>query len=248
MNKAERSPLERVESTGKLNTLRQDPTKVIRSERFSDLQEMYGDTFACAELAALAKSLYDELETLYGISVPTNIVVDKDIDGEVVIGQAVDRISGVTLDEVEASPVLAIEAEKLYTSIAHYLYNKSRGDDYYLVDLNSPSQYMYGRGTDEQEPRIHLVDTDIYVNKGRESMYLVMEWLARHMSGVEHRFGSRFDEARQYLQKFVEESKSVRHIVQEAGSVKSNLDNIISYLQGGAFGPAPEKGIPDFIK
>jgi hypothetical protein len=246
MNEKYSTPLERVEATGSLQALQRDPSKVIRSERFSDLQNMYGDAFECVELAAIANRLYAELEALYGISVPTNIIVDRDDEGEIVIAQAVDRIDGVSLEQAESTSELAEKVEVLYTSIARYLYEKSNSDDYYLTDLNNPSQYMFGRKPGEHQARLHLVDTDIYLNKGRERMYLVMEWLARHMSGVERQCGARFDEARQYIQKFVEESKIARDSDHKVLSVKHNLDNITAYLQGGKFGPPPEKGIPDF--
>jgi len=248
MNESTPTPLERVEATGNLQALQRDPDKVIRSERFDALHQNYGTQFEAHELASRIKGLYEELETTYNISVPADFVVDTDVEGNTVLATAVDRIDGVNLNEAEYSQQLAEKVERLYTSVAQYLFDKNQKGGYFLCDINSMSQYMYGTRKGDVEPNIYLVDTDAYFNSNRKGLYLVIEWLCRHMSGAERLCHTKFSDARNYIQQFLNEPLPVDVSDDEKDDIRYSMLNITAFLHGEKFGPAPEIAIPVFNK
>lgn len=246
MSESQPTPLERVEATGNLEALQRDPRKVIRSERFADLREVYGDKFENEELAILVKDLYRELETRYDISVPAEFVIDTDKEGNEVLASVVDRVEGKNLDEVEYTQELVGKVEKLYTSVAHYLFDKSKTDEYFLTDVNNTTQYMFGVRHGESEPSIHLIDIDVYFNQGRKKMYLVMEWLCRHMNGAERLCHSEFTAARSYIEQFIKEPLPENLSDVEKADIENNVANIEAFLNNQKFGIAPTTGMGAF--
>lgn len=230
------------EGRGKLNALENHPNKIIRIEGFHQLKERYKNKIEVYELVRIAKKLYEELETKYNIPTPVRFFIGKDATGKEVVYSVVDKIEGTNLGNVERSSEVAAQTEILYTSIAKYFFDKLQEGGYYLTDINSPRQYVYGRKSGEQEDKIYLVDTDVYLDNSQIGIYQTVDWLMRHLSGMEEDMNKRFDAAREYLTQFVNQPVSDK--VRER--VKTNINNVKNFLGNQEFGPGPRPAIPPF--
>jgi hypothetical protein len=176
--------------------------KIIRVVSFDSLEKRYHYQIDPVALASLGKKLYAELETKYGIPVPVEYVAGKDEQGRNVIYGITEKISGKNLAEVDIDPEVAIQSEKLYISLSQYYLDKLAklpDGEIYLADINGASQYAYGTTIYDEQPKIYLVDTDLFMRNGNVAFYRVVAWFIRHMISVERRFGKKFEEARKNI-------------------------------------------------
>ena len=190
---------------GKLFEIRDNPDKIVRMESFKSLEKRYKGAVDPVAVAELGQKLYAEFERDYGIVVPVEFVVGKDKSDEDVIYGIADKIDGKDLDKIESIPELTKQVEMLYAKIARYYLDKLPEEDaLYLADINSASQYVYGKRKGDQEPHIYLVDADLYIRDGKVALYNVILWFFRHMSAVEKKFGKQFVEARATLRQILD--------------------------------------------
>ena len=231
---------------GKLFEEKNFPNKIIRVERADELLSKHNNAFEFPELVQEAGRLYRELEEKYGINVPINTYkIEKDKSGHDIVYCIVDRIEGKHLEEVDLSNEFNEQVETLYTSVARYFVDKQKEGGLYLWDINGQSQYIYGKKSGEQNDKIYLIDTDIWMSRSRTGMYLVLEWLTRHMSGMEARINKRFEKAREYIKQLIiqpleELSESDRDMIDQ------NVDRISRLLDGERVRDGSENAIPPF--
>lgn len=230
----------------RFSEIENNPNKVIRKESFDELNERYNNKIEIIELTKVAKRLFDELAGKYNILVAADFLIGKNKEGGKVVYSIVDKIDGGNLEEVELSTETATKAEVLYASVAKYFFDKSHEGGLYLCDINNPSQYVYGRKNGEQEDKIYLIDTDIYISNSRAGMYLVVNWLTRHMSGVEKHFKIKFEKAREYIRQFVEQPLPEEITDFEKDSANKNISEIKKFLNNEKFGANPNSAIPTF--
>ncbi len=213
--------------TGKLKELEHNPRKVVRVETFSNIRERYNDKTEVMELVKVAKELYCELEEEYGIPAPVNFLIGQDEGGSKVVYSVVDKIEGKNLKESETTEELAGLTQNLYASVAKYFLYKFKEDEPYLWDINNPRQYVYGKKDGERGNKIYLVDTDIYIGRGRANMYPDIMWLAKRIVWAEKHFKTKFDEARKYIAEFL-----AQPLPQEiSDSQKEAIENNIEVTQ-----------------
>lgn len=228
--------------SNKFYELKDNPNKIIRVESFDELKNKHDNKLEIGELVETAKKLYKELEEKYEISSPVDFAVSKDKEGNDIVCSITDRINGKQLENVEKTKEFKIKTEKLYASISKYFLDKFNEGGLYVWDINGESQYIYGKKEGDKEDKIYLIDTDIWLSKSKKDMYLSVYWLARHISWLEHCFGTSFQEARNYITEFI--SQPIPEEVDE--QVKKNLNGIKDILDNKKSEYDPESAIPRF--
>lgn len=228
--------------SNKFYELRNSPNKIIRVEGFEGLLKKHNSKIEIPELVKTAKKLYTELKEKYGILVPVDFTVSKDSDGKDVVCSITDKIEGKKLGEVNKSEEFLNKTQKLYASISKYFLEKFKEGDLYIWDINGESQYVYGKKTGDQQDNIYLVDTDIWLSKNKNDMYLSVYWLARHMSYLEHKLGVQFLEARNFINEFI--NQPLPEKVDEL--VEKNIYEIKKIMSGEKSEYNPKSAIPRF--
>lgn len=158
-----------------------DPSKVVRTQTFNQIKEIYGEDANPEAIAKLGQDLFTELNEKYNIPAPVKLEIVKDEKGENVIHIVTDKIEGVSLDKIEPNFKTVQMTESLYTSIAKYYNHKFNTGGAHLADINAGTQYIYGKNKGDTTPKIYLVDTDLFINKGYVSLLHNVKWLVRHM-------------------------------------------------------------------
>lgn len=232
----------------KFNEIIDNPDKIIRAESFETLNDRYENKINPIELAGIANKLFKELETDYEISAPTYFFVGKDKKSNNVVYSIVDKIDGKHLmdENIEASSEIIKQAQKLYESIAKYFFDKLQQDGFYLTDINSGGQYIFGKKKREQKAGIYLIDTDIYLDNSKIAIYTIVGWLTRHISALEGRFNTKFEKAREYVDKFVNQPLPEGMSELDKKKINNNIIGIKKFLSGEKLGLGPFPAIPKF--
>ncbi|MFA5996882.1 MAG: hypothetical protein WC791_00125 [Candidatus Paceibacterota bacterium] len=231
---------------GKLNKLAEAPGKIIRAEKFSELNEIYQNRFGILELAQIAKKLYQELEESYGILVPADFIVGKNEEGEEIIYSVVDKIEGQNFFGVKNNQEIAEKVEAHYATLAKYLLDKSISGGFYLDDIYGPEQYVYGHTAEAQQNEIYLVDTDIFITDRKAFVYRDFSLLAKYIAGREKYFNSEFNDARRYIAEFASKPLMPGLTDGELQSVRWNLEEIKKFLNNENLDTVPSSAITSF--
>ena len=232
--------------SGKLFESEKYPNKIIRIESVNEMLYRHGNKMEALELVEHAKVLYKELQLKYGIEAPAEFFCEQDIDGKQVVYSVVDKIEGKHLEDVEVTSESLEKVKDLYSSVAKYFLDKYKEGGLYLWDLNNQSQYIYGSKNNDELEKVYLIDTDIWLNNSMVGMFLVIEWLTRHMSEVEEHFSTKFKEARNYINQFITQSLPEDTTPEQLEKINSNIMGIKRFLNGEELGDGPETGIPVF--
>ena len=228
--------------TNKFYEPKDNPNKIIRVESFDELLDKHNNKIGIPNLVGTAKNLYKELEEKYGIVAPVDFATSKDNHGKDVVCVITDKIEGQNLEKVENGEEFVNKVEKLYSAVAKYFLDKSKDGGLYIWDINGESQYIYGKKLGDKEDKIYLIDTDIWLSKNKNDMYLSVYWLARHMSWLESKLGVKFTEARNSINEFI--NQPLPEDAEE--SVEKNIDGIRKIIAGEKSEYNPESAIPRF--
>ena len=163
--------------------------KVTKSVRLSTLAQKYGHH----DFVSVAENMFGELKK-YGIITPATFSVS----GSRFVS-SVEWIYGDNLWESKATYEFVRQSKRLYLGIAQYLVTKWLHGGWFLADINSGAQYVYGTKDGDRAPRIYLVDTDLFLGSNRAGLCIVLEWFVRHMRGMEIQCNVDFDRARAVL-------------------------------------------------
>lgn len=242
------SEISKVNIDNKFSEIGDNPDKIVRIESFDLLNSRYKNKIEPIELTGIANKLYKELETEYGIPVSVDFLVGKDKEGNKVVYSITDKIEGKNLGDIdiEISGEFITQVQKLYESIAKYFFDKLRQGGFYLSDINGSSQYVCGKKHGEQENKIHLIDTDIYINDSKVAIYTIVEWLTRHMNELEGKFNIRFERAREYTDKFINNPLPEEISELDKEKIINNNIGIKKFLGGEKLGHGPIPAIPSF--
>lgn len=149
--------------------------------------------------------LYEELESQYGIPAPVHFFVGKDADEHDMVYARVDKIRGQNLAEATVTDELSVKVAGLYATLARYFADRQQGTgEAYLTDIMDPTQYVYGTREGEEEPKIYLIDTDLYIRDGKYALYQLIKDLVQNVIAIERQYGKAFVEAREILQELLE--------------------------------------------
>ncbi len=226
----------------KFYEFKDNPNKIVRVESFDELLDKHDNKIGIPELIETTKKLYKELEEKYGIVAPVDFATSKNKEGKDVVCSITDKVEGKHLGEINKSEEFLNKTEKLYASIAKYFLDKFKEGDLYVWDINAGSQYIYGKKLGDKEDEIYLIDTDIWLSKNKNDIYLSIYWLARHMSWLENKLGVKFIEARNKINEFMNQP-----LVEDAGeSVKKNVAGTKKIINGEKSDYNPESAIPRF--
>jgi len=244
------SPL--VESDININAqeLKNNLNYIIRSESLDKLAGNYNKKIEGElqplELVEVIKNLFDELEDKYDILVPVNFVVGVGESDEKLIYSVVDKIIGQNLVEYEGKENIRDDVANLYVSISNYFLDKLRGGGFFLTDINNPAQYVYGKSETKKSSgnKIYFIDTDIYLDNRRESLVVVVYWLARHIIGVEKQYKIKLNEARENIRVFVGEFVGSGKELKEKD--EKRVREIRNFLNDKRFGEVILPAIPTF--
>ena len=218
----------------RLYEFKDDPNKIIRTMTLDDLGYEHHDLEDPIKLVALGKKLYQELEEKYNINAPVEYVVGKNKAGERVVYGITDRITSTVRDN-EITPQLAEQAENLYVSLSKYYLDKSNklpDGEMFLTDIRGFSQYVYGTRMNDEQSKLYLVDTDLYMHNDKTSFYYVVAWLIRHMSSVEEKTGKRFDVARDNIEKILENPHLEGLAENEKETIHKTISEAHNFLRG----------------
>jgi hypothetical protein len=158
-----------------------DPSKVVRTQTFDQIKEIYGENANPEAIVKLGQDLFTELNEKYSIPAPVKLEIVKNEKGENVVHIITDKIEGVSLDNIDDTPEIVMSVEKLYTSIAKYYNHKLHTGGAHLADISAGTQYIYGKKKGDISPKIYLVDTDLFINKGYVGLLHNVKLLVRHM-------------------------------------------------------------------
>lgn len=172
-----------------------------RIETQEAMNDRYEGEVNLVTLKEIGEKLFKELEDGYGIPVPATFDLCKDDKGSDIINIETVEIEGRNLEETKITPEVAEQIEDLYTRVAKYLSDKFKNGGFFLTDINSSSQYVYGKKGEEQDSHIYLVDTDLYLGYGKVELYHTVKWLIRHMP--EKECGKEFEKARKYIKDII---------------------------------------------
>ncbi|MEK7579195.1 MAG: hypothetical protein AAB460_01535 [Patescibacteria group bacterium] len=232
--------------SGKLTEIENNPNKVIRRESLDALRTRYKNKIEIVELVRIAKTLFEELETKYGIEAPVDFIIGVDAPGNGVVYSIVDKIDGEGLGVLGDSSEALSQIQDLYASVARYYLDKLRDGGFYLNDIANEAQYVYGKKPGTEKNKIYLVDTDIYFNESSVKMYTTVVWLTRHIKEHEKNLGIVFESAREYLQQFVNQPLPDKMSSEEKIRVTKNIEGIQKFLNHEKLGEGPIPAIPDF--
>lgn len=231
--------IENIDQT-KISQLKESPHFVTREIRFEELESRYRGKlkreYRAIELAELGKKLFEELRE-YGIDSPVRFFIGKD-DNQQVLFSVVGRIERVVSTQEEK---MNQEFHRLYESLSQYYLDKLRDGEAYLTDINNSEQYVYGKKSsgEEEETKMYLVDTDIYLDDRKEALLTVVYWLVRHSLRI-----GRDSKVIENIKAFVNEYKEKFTHVKEKD--KERLSQLEQFLSGGGFGEEILPAIPIF--
>jgi hypothetical protein len=147
----------------KIMTLPRYPHTLIRNQSEVAMPTMENQL----EYAGIAKKLFEELGTEYGIdAVPFNIILGGKKDAPPETWVKTEKIEGTRLRElIEQDPPdeLVDMTSDLYTKLAHYLSDKRKNGEYFLSDVYHDRQFMYGSIGDNEEKKLYMTDLDFYL-------------------------------------------------------------------------------------
>lgn len=227
--------------------LEEHPNKLIRVESFEKLTSRYRGEIEAEKLVQITNSLYKELDTKYAITAPAHFLIGNDSNQDKVVYSVVDKIDGKMLKEVTPTEESVTAVENLYTSIANYFLNKSVEGGFYLCDINSSSQYMYGKKEGDLVDKLYLIDTDIYISDSRTGLYLVVEWLSRHIVGTEQHFNIKLDKPRQLLTTFVENGLPSTMSESEKSEIDVHIEAFKKFLNMEPLEMVQKRQYPHYI-
>ncbi len=231
----------------KLLEIQDNPDKIVRMETFSSLEKRCKGKLDPVEMAEIGQELYEELQDKYGISVPVEFVLGKSPESEDVVYAIVDKIKGENIVKIEPSLELAKEVEGLYEKIARYYLDKfSQKNSFYLVDINSASQYVFGTKKSESLPSVHLVDTDLYTHNGKVALCNVIIWLMRHMFSAEDKFDRKFDTARGIIGNILDAPLPEGLSDEQIKAANKIIDKAKRFLQSGMLDEGDDEVHPIF--
>ncbi len=220
---------------GKLYEFENDPNKIIRVISFDSLRKIYHNQIDPVSLAGLGKKLYKELETTYDIPVPVEYIAGRDAQRKDVIYGITEKITGENLVRINVTPEIASQVEKLYTSLSQYYINKFSklpDGEIYLADISGASQYVYGTKTDDDQSRMYLVDTDLFMRNGKAAFYYVITEFIRDMISVERKFDKQFDDARKNIEQILLNSSLEGLSSEETEKIKKAVIKARDFLDG----------------
>jgi len=218
----------------KLYEFKNNPNKIIRVISFDELRKDLGNNIDQITLAGLGKKLYNELEEKYGIPVPVEYVIGKDEGGEDVVYGITDKIIN-NLENDEITPQLAEQIEKLYISLSQYYLDKLgrlSDDEFFLTDISNGSQYAYGTKANEENAKLYLIDTDLYMRNDKTSFYYVVAWLIRHMTDIEERLDKHFEIARKNVTRIIASPPLEGLNEKEKENIHNAINEANNFLQG----------------
>jgi hypothetical protein len=204
--------------------------KVKRVETQVDLNTRYAGEVNLNILKNVGEKLFRELKNDYGILSTVEFRLVKDEKGLDVINILNDWVDGKNLKEVEKTPEVIEQIENLYSIIAKYLFDKLLVGGFFLADINSATQYVYGRKEENDIQQIYLVDTDLYIGYGKTSLYHTVKWFVRHM--IEDECGKKFDKARKYIEKFIYGSLPENVNEDERVMIEKNILEAKAFFEG----------------
>ncbi len=195
---------------GRFSEFENNPDYIIRAKPLESLKgicEFQG--LLPSEAIQIGRKLFEELEQRYAIPVPAKFIVRKDEKGADTLYTLTALIKGYNLPKtLERLPIdqdLINEGQALFASLARYMLDKTLSDDYFLTDIGTMKQYVYGRKGDEEKKHMYLVDTDIYFSKDLESLSESIRVLMNDIEEFESATGTACAEARQILSTFFSE-------------------------------------------
>lgn len=152
---------------GHINYLSSEPEKIVRIENVGHFSR--NDYL-------LAKALFEELRTDYGVNIPnTQYVRGYYSDAQPnVIYSVVERVHGVVLfspDFNDLGAATSKEFDRLCASLARYYIDKVGTDEPHLCSWYS-ADFMYGRRKQDDEYDFFLVDTDPRIGIGHPEIIL----------------------------------------------------------------------------
>lgn len=228
--------------SNKFYEFKDNPNKIVRVESFTNLLSKHDNKIEIPELVEVTKNLYKELDEKYSIVAPVDFVITKDEFGKDIVCSVTDKIDGKHFEDVEKTEDFINKTEKLYSSVSKYFLDKFKEGGMYVWDINGSDQYVYGKKMEDKENKIYLIDTDIWLSKNKNDMYLSVYWLVRHMSWLEHHLGVQFKEARNNIIEFINQP----FIEDVDGSIKKNIDGIKKIMDSEKSDYDPESAIPRF--
>jgi hypothetical protein len=205
---SELSPSEFISDTTRLQELKNNPDKVVRSEDLSEVAESIDRAIV---KYSKAKALLDALGNKYNVAVPKfDYVLGEGQDGQRMY-TVVDKVIGKGLDTKIADQDFTEEEveklEELYLNLVHSLADIYISKKDYLKDIYKNFQFVYGHTARSNEDKYYLVDIgpEIYSlrpddSESEHDFSFVVNNFAKNIRKAEKNVGKKFNRVRERLQ------------------------------------------------
>jgi len=243
------SELEPVEgnelSINEIGLIRGNPDLVVRAvEPDKRLPiKANSDTEYIIQYAQLGKRLLRELETDYNFRVaPTELVVAKSDDGKKSVYCFTEKINGQNLSDLSddlgynrlelsetEGVTLAAELDNLYLNLINYSIGKHETSDFYLADINDPTQFVYGQQAGKNEKHIYLVDTDILLEpyNGDQDLKYDLLHIINDITRWEAKLRTKLDKSRRMLADSIKNKKIPQGVIDDLRNLTTNFNDFI---------------------
>jgi hypothetical protein len=205
------------EESSRLKTFEGNEDLIVRFIPFKRTPKDFEDIKDPFETVLRIKELYTEINDKYKIPVSFKLVVGKNKDGEEGTYIITEVINGENLKKAEFN-----EEEREYSiketnifleNLLKYHQDKFQSRGYFLDDICTPFQFVYGVRKNETDKKIHLVDVDFlfYVNLNKKHFdeFLVSLFdFTNLMMLMEEKLNVKFEEIRKNLLDFLKEIRS----------------------------------------
>lgn len=175
-------------------------------ERIAEANGSEGDRIKTAQKI---KDIYVEAREKFHIPAYVDVVLGNDQGSDMVYlltpkmdGTPFDNVDSEWMDELASDEKkrLMTEMDLLFASLLNY-YSEERNSVFFMWDLGSLNQYIWGRRDGDTESHIYLMDIGLECNAtsaGNQSDYFIDEWI-NDLKTYERKFKIKFTKAREAI-------------------------------------------------
>jgi hypothetical protein len=149
----------------KFKSLRDNPEAIVREVEYTALYKILGTQ----ETLALAKEEFNSLREKFDIAVKADYVIAGKNENESSVWGITDRVYEDTVEEIEIKKAQGELIEKIlgYCTDKLNTFNpETKEMDYFIDNMTSLKQYVYGHTAEDTKSKYHLVDIDPKLERG----------------------------------------------------------------------------------
>lgn len=195
----------------KLKKFEEDDRNIIRDQTLASLADSFEDIkkISDTEKVKMFKKMFDELRESYNIKVPNiEFVIGNNEEGNPSVYIITEKIKGTKIEnfcDISDKEGFIKELDELHYNLARYIHNKYKNEEYYLNDIFSIRQYMFGKKEGDKKDHIYLIDTDPYAGNKFFGFLCDARDLSEKIVEMEKNIGNntKFEKVRDEFKEFI---------------------------------------------